>query len=334
MSSSSPSTFTCFKSLPLELRLLIWEHHFLSPRIHVVHPAPESLGRLPPREVLLFNCTVVDAGTNQVVEGGPTPVPNREAQAVRARLLRQHQQQHQQHQHQQQRPSEPVDLAWNLVKPYVERRALGDGETLSEGQTEAEAAIPHFGAWRAAARPVHVDWRHDLLYLSVPNAEQAFWSLRYVAWRARVRRLALLVPESHFEDGSCRPIPFGPSQFIREVLEGLTALEDLFIVLVPPQLHQQQQQKQQQTRTTAGAGAGAGVEVGAGGLKRGPFGFVPYVDYLKKVGLASNHMVYARAALSFQQTLTNLPRPVRMLKVVDIDRSPTGFGEYRRNGRE
>ncbi|KAI0602369.1 hypothetical protein F4775DRAFT_602323 [Biscogniauxia sp. FL1348] len=307
MSPSDHSTFTCFKSLPLELRLLIWEHHFLSPRIHVVHPAPESSGRMPPREVLLFNCTVVDADTNLVLAGGPTPAPNREAEAVRARLRRR---QRQQRGRGGGGGGAPVDLAWNLVKPYVERRTLGDGETLSEGQIEAAGAIPRFRAWRAANRPVHVDWRADLLYLAVPHAEQAFWSLRHVAWRARVRRLALLVPESHFEDGSRRPIPFGPAQFIREVLEGLAALEDLFIVLVPPD---------QVGGTTA--------------LKRGPFGFVPYVDYLKQVGLTSNHMPFARAALSFQQALANLPRDIRMLKVVDIDRTATGFGEYRRNWR-
>ncbi|KAI1637258.1 hypothetical protein F4809DRAFT_329175 [Biscogniauxia mediterranea] len=332
MSSSNHSTFTCFKSLPLELRLLIWEHHFLSPRIHVVHPAPESSGRMPPREVLLFNCTVIDADTNLELAGGPTPSPNREAEAVRARLLRR-----------QRGRGEPVDLAWNLVKPYVERRTLGDGETLSEGQIEAAGTIPHFRAWRDANRTVHVDWRADLLYLSVPHAEQAFWSLRYVAWRARVRRLALLVPESHFEDGSRRPIPFGPSQFIREVLEGLAALEDLFIVLVPPDQVAGAGGTATATATTTSSSTMTTITptstptpaspISGEVLKRGPFGFVPYVDYLKKVGLTSNHMPFARAALSFQQALANLPRDIRMLKVVDIDRTATGFGEYRRNWR-
>ncbi|KAI5925994.1 hypothetical protein F4810DRAFT_657062 [Camillea tinctor] len=321
MSSSTRSTFTCFKSLPLELRLLIWEHHFLSPRIHVVHPAPESEGRMPPREVLLFNCTVVDGDTNLELPGGPTPAPNREAEAVRARLQRR-----------EPGRGEAVDLAWNLVKPYVERRTLGDGETLSEGQIEAAASIPDFDGWRRRNRPVYVDWRVDLLYLSVPNAEQAFWSLRYVAWRARVRRLAVLAPESHFEDGSRRPIPFGPSQFIREVLEGLTALEDLYIVLVPPEQGVGTDTTPAPTPTAA-ATTTSMTSPAAGVLKRGPFGFVPYVDYLKKVGLTSNHMPFARAALSFQQALANLPRDIRMLKVVDIDRTATGFGEYRRKWR-
>ncbi|CAJ2511309.1 Uu.00g069340.m01.CDS01 [Anthostomella pinea] len=405
---TTPTTFTCFNSLPKELRLIVWEYYFQSPRMLVIHPAPESLGRSPPREVLLFNCTVLDAGTNRVVPGGPPPsfLANREAHSVAASLhllspqgnrnrsddpnndtttdnnnaldgtrpyngvtndgnsFRHHDrlEQHTTLAHRilqaQAQATQPPsvshlqskNLAYDLVKPYVEQRPLGDGETLSEGQIEAISNIPHFGAWRAGAgcRPVHVDWAEDLLYLSVPNAEQAFWSLRYATgWRDHVRRLAVLVPESFFEDGSRRPIPFGPAQFIREVLERMAALDELFIVLVPlpggavvkagaedggkpggggddgaaaagqKKKKQQQQQEDKEAKQRAG-------------MKRNAFGFVSYVDYLKKVKVANNHMGYARAALSFQQALPHIPRPIRFHKVVDVDRVSSGYGEYRR----
>ncbi|KAI0016608.1 hypothetical protein F4780DRAFT_783036 [Xylariomycetidae sp. FL0641] len=367
-------TFTCFNALPQELRLIIWEFYFQAPRLHVVHPAPESHGRTPPREVLLFACTSLDAATSRPYNTpGAEPLPpNREALHVYLsassslrylakpaptrgadELVAAHPHRLIVHEDDPPRtdtsPPRPradfdasiasiadytasnddatadaaaaTDLAWDLVRPYVERRVLGDGETLSEGQIEAQGSIPHFGAWRRGpgCAPRSVNWPRDLLYLCVPHAEQAYWSLRYVPWRSRVRRLAVLIPESYFEDGSRRPIPFGPSQFIREVLEGLICLEELFIVLVP-------------SAEAAGADADAqrGVREALQGIPRDAFGFVSYVEYVRKVSVASHHMGYARAALSFQQALPYIPRNIRMQKVVDVDRAPSEYGVYTR----
>ncbi|KAI0479065.1 hypothetical protein GGR56DRAFT_633285 [Xylariaceae sp. FL0804] len=293
-----PSIFTCFPSLPKELRLLVWEQHFQAERIHVIHPAPESHGRRPPREVLLFNCTVLDAATNIAVPAQLLAWPANKESLVVSRSMRKAKDR-----------GELVPLAWELVKPYVERRALGDGETLSEGQIEAGSDVPHFANWRAALCDVRIDWAADLVYLSVAHAEQSFWALRYAECRTKVRRLAVLIPQSFLEDGSQRPIPFGPAQFLREVLESLENLEDLYVAFQPL------------PGTIPRNNA-------ASALRRDRYGFVSYVEYLKKVGVSGNHMSFSRAALSFQQA--NAMHSSALHKVVDIDYIPSDYGRYQR----
>ncbi|KAI1411240.1 hypothetical protein F5Y13DRAFT_64489 [Hypoxylon sp. FL1857] len=290
-------TFSCFNDLPKELRILIWEYHFESARLLVVHPAPESQNRNPKREVLLFDCTVLDSATNLVILDArpPSTLINREARAVAVS---------------RKRVWTPVKFGRDLAESVVSGRARVPLQfaliTGSGLVTEGDDAT------QAQASPVYVDWDRDLLYLCVSHAEQAFWSLRSVPWRDRVRKLAVLVPQSEFD----RAIPFGPTDPIREVLEFMIELEELLIVLVP------------QTDVIA---AGTTTPASLSGLSRDKFGFVPYVEYLKEAGLASNHILYARTAMSFREALAGLPRRIKLERVVDVDYVTCAFGYYRRN---
>ncbi|KAI0010505.1 hypothetical protein F4779DRAFT_616472 [Xylariaceae sp. FL0662B] len=195
--------FEYFNYLPKELRLLIWEFYFSSPRLHVVHPKSESrAGPDPPRDVLFFDCTVLDAGTNIAIQDGPLPSwINHEAHAVAAVSKPRRR---------------PVDLARGLVERYP-------------GQRWA----PHPEAWGIAAQPVYVSWDSDMLYVCVRNAEQAFQSLRHTSWCDRVRRLGLLVPLVRHGNDIHQPIPYGTPNSICTVLQAMKSLEKLSIVLLP-----------------------------------------------------------------------------------------------------
>ncbi|KAI0837444.1 hypothetical protein F5Y06DRAFT_89598 [Hypoxylon sp. FL0890] len=293
MAMAALTTFEYFNNLPKELRILIWEYHFESARLLVVHPAPESQNRNPRKELLLFQCTVLDSATNLVILDArpPSSLINREAYAVAVSCKR----------------------VWTPVK---------FGKDLAESVTTGRARAPlqfalvnldgsgEGAATQAQTSPVYVDWDRDMLYLCVSQAEQAFWSLRSVPWRRRVQKLAVLVPESEFD----RAIPFGPTDPIREVLEFLTELKELLIVLVP-----------ENDNIHPGATSAAIT-----GLSRDTFGFVPYVDYLKEAGLASNHMLYTRTAMSFREAISGLPRKVKLERVVDVDYVSCAYGSYNR----
>ncbi|KAI2632478.1 hypothetical protein GGS26DRAFT_77868 [Hypomontagnella submonticulosa] len=289
---TSPTTFECFNLLPKELRILIWEYHFESARLHVVHPAPESQNRNPKREVLLLHCTVLDSATNLVILDGrpPSPLINHEAHAVAVSCKR----------------------VW---RPIRFGRDLAESVTSGRGRVPLQFALiasgsatEHIDA-QTQSRPVYVDWDRDMLYLCVSHAEQAFWSLRSVDWRDRVQKLAVLVPQSELD----RAIPFGPTDPIREVLDSLARLEELLVVLVP-------HTDVVETNATPASMAG---------LSRDAFGFVHYVDYLKAAGLASNHILYARTAMSFREALAGLPRKIKLNRVVDVDCLTCEFGYQR-----
>lgn len=294
---TSPTSFEYFNFLPKELRILIWEYHFESARLHVVHPAPESQNRNPKREVLLFHCTVLDSATNLVILDGrpPSPLINHEAHDVSISCKR---------------------VWW----------PISFGRDLAESVTSGRARVPLpftlVNPWsggeridaQTQSRPVYVDWDRDMLYLCVSNAEQAFWSLRQVDWRDRVQKLAVLVPQSEFD----RAIPFGPTDPIRDVLDSLARLEELLVVLVP------------QTETDViEPNASPTAPKAMASLSRDSFGFVHYVDYLKAAGLASNHILYARTAMSFREALAGLSRKIKLNRVVDVDCLTCEFGYQR-----
>ncbi|KAF3071055.1 hypothetical protein GL218_00503 [Daldinia childiae] len=294
---TSLKTFECFNNLPKELRILIWEYHFESARIHVIHPSPESQMRNPKREVLLFCCTVLDSATNLVIldERPPSPLINHEAYDIALSCKR-------------------------IWTPVIFGKDLADSVTSGRARVPLQFAISlgtniydEYNDTRQQARPVYVDWERDMLYLCVSNAEQAFWSMRSVPWRDSVRKLAVLVPQSEFD----RAIPFGPTDPIREVLESMTELEELFVVLVP--------------QADVLVPVTAPTSKALTSLSRDEFGFVPYVEYLKRAGLASNHILYARTAMSFREALVDLPKKIKLKRVVDVDCLTCSFGYYRRS---
>ncbi|KAI0181602.1 hypothetical protein GGR52DRAFT_525263 [Hypoxylon sp. FL1284] len=284
---ASLTSFELFGRLPKELRILIWEYHFQGARLHVLHPAPESENRNPKREVLAFDCTVLDSATNLVLDGSPPSTSiNREAHWVATTCRR---------------VWTPVSFGKDVADSASSTRVLRmplqwTGPLLAAGRGTKEV------------RPVYVDFEHDMLYLCVAHAEQAFWSLRAVPWRDRLRKLAVLVPQSEFE----RSIPFGPTDPICEVLDATVGLEELLVVLIP------------------NAAAALRPSAGMAHLPRDAFGFVPYVDYLQQAGLASNHILYARTAMSFREALGSLRRKIKLRRVVDVDYITCPFGHYRR----
>ncbi|OTB01024.1 hypothetical protein M426DRAFT_224640 [Hypoxylon sp. CI-4A] len=298
------STFKCFNNLPKELRLLIWEYHFESARLHVVHPAPESQSRNPKREVLLFRCTILDSATNLVMVDGrpPSSLINREAHHVALSCKR---------------AWTPVRFGKDLAESVSQRTRITANIVANNNNNNNNNMAAGFTEHSddEQSPPVYVDWDRDMLYLCVSHAEQAFWSLRTVRWRDRVQKLAVLVPQSEFD----RAIPFGPTDPIREVLESLVELEELLVVLVPLA-----------DVMLPAAAAAAAAPLPIRGLSRDAFGFVPYVDYLKKAGLADNHIMYARTAMSFREALSGLPKRIRLERVVDVDCLTCAFSYSRR----
>ncbi|OTA55214.1 hypothetical protein K449DRAFT_438764 [Hypoxylon sp. EC38] len=288
------TTFEFFNKLPKELRILIWEYHFESARLHVVHPAPESRNKDPKREVLTFKCTVLDSATNLILDARPpTPLINHEAYDVALSCKR---------------VWSPIEFGKDIYESVVSNRsrgplqfALGTGPGLV-----TEGDITH-----AQQSPIYVDWERDMLYLCVSYAEQAFWSLRFVPWRTRVQKLAVVVPQSEFD----RAIPFGPTDPIREVIDFLVRLKELLVVLVP------------QSDVIVPGKTSATVT----GLSRDAFGFVPYVDYLQQASLGINHILYTRTAMSFREAIAGVPRKIKLERVVDVDYVNGPFGYYQRS---
>ncbi|KAI1106468.1 hypothetical protein F4804DRAFT_30392 [Jackrogersella minutella] len=283
-------TFSCFNDLPTELRLMIWKFYFGSARLHVVHPAPESEHTDPMKEVLSYCCTVLDPLTNFVFQDAhpPSPLISREARDVFLSLNR----------------------AWDPV-----RFGSDTSESVISHLPDQFNWLDHFADLlssfqrterNASERPVYVDWGRDMLYICDPQTEQAVWALRNAPWRRNVRRLAFLVAQNEFSGA----ILFGPFAPIREILEVMTGLKELFVVLIP------------QTETAASAGVA--------GLPRDAFGFVPYANYLKVAGLAADHMWYNRAASIIRKAMNSMPKQIKLERVVDVDFLAGSFGRYQR----
>ncbi|KAI2632172.1 hypothetical protein GGR54DRAFT_634940 [Hypoxylon sp. NC1633] len=292
------ATFNRFGDLPKELRILIWEYHFEGSRLHVIHPAPESQNRNPMKEVLLFQCTVLDSATNHVIQEGcpPSSLINREAHDVALSCSR---------------VWSRVSIGMDLVDAFpASRYRLPIQFPLVTSTLPPPSLAARINNEPHARGPVYVDWERDMLYLCVTNAEQAFWSLRTVHWRDRVQKLAVLVPQSEFD----RAIPFGPTEPIRETLEALTGLKELLVVLLP------------QTDVISSNATIMAI----GDLPRDSFGFVPYVNYLQAIGLTRNHILYARTAMSFREALKELSRKVTLERVVDVDLITGELGYCRR----
>ncbi|KAI2463334.1 hypothetical protein F4781DRAFT_126636 [Annulohypoxylon bovei var. microspora] len=293
----SLSTFHLFNELPKELRLLIWEYHFESHRVHVVHPAPENENINAKKEVLSYRCTVLDPATNVIVEDArpPSPLVNREAHEVLDSCKR----------------------AWIPItfnKDLAESMTLaGSGVPPPFSRLVASQSVTRRGRPEAQERPVYVDWGRDMLYICASHTEQAFWSLCSAPWRGDVQKLALLVPQSGFHGA----IPFGPTAVTRGVFHFMQGLEELFVVLIPQ----------------AGTTHSDDTSKALAGLHRDIHGFVPYVKYLKEAGLATNHMLYNRTAMLLREATSSAPRKVKLERVVDVDYLTGPFGHYRRNVR-
>ncbi|KAI1372239.1 hypothetical protein F4677DRAFT_268597 [Hypoxylon crocopeplum] len=294
---ASLDTFGRFNDLPKELRVLIWEYHFASARLLVVHPTPECQNRNPATELLTFDCTVLDSATNHIILDvrPPSSLINHEAHVVAVSCKR---------------AWTPVRFGKDLTESFpVARIRLPlhfPFVDVREPAAEHDGTQPQL----QPSDPIYVDWNRDMLYLSVGSTEQAFWSLRSVSWRDRVRKLAVRVPISDLD----RVIPFGPTDPIRETLESLTKLEELFIVLVP---HANVVVPKRTATMT--------------GLPRDAFGFAPYVDYLKLVHLARNHILYTRTAMSFREAVAAMRRNIKLDRVVDVDCLNCSFGHYQRS---
>ncbi len=130
-------------------------------------------------------------------------------------------------------------------------------------------------------------------------------------WRRKMKKLALLVPESEYD----RAIAFGPTGPIREVLESIEELEELFLVL-----------RLSASLTVSDDAAGR-----IAGLRRDRYGFAPYVDYLKIVGLHGSSMGYTRSAMSFRSALAGIrAKEIELVRVVDVDSLTCAYGEYER----
>ncbi|KAH9893870.1 hypothetical protein F4778DRAFT_748797 [Xylariomycetidae sp. FL2044] len=278
-------TFTCFPQLPPELRLLVWEFHFqTSSRIHLVHPAPESYGANSDGHILV-NCTEVDAGTNIVLSNLQHSSPNSEAYSVASAY--------------------PLRNTVHIARDLV-------GSSLKLQVLLSEFTVPGFTMWQANSRPAQVHWESNLLYMCMPNAEQAFLWLRRTPWNNMIRRLAILVPEGGFLRHSEPPDyreRFNRYTLIREVLETMTFLDEMFLVLVPQ----------------CNARANSKID----NLVRDRFGFVPYIDYIKGVRLDSSIVYFVRVCMLFKDVLAKLAKKdIKMERVVDIDRLSPEDGRY------
>ncbi|KAI1089969.1 hypothetical protein F5B19DRAFT_352417 [Rostrohypoxylon terebratum] len=285
----STPKFHLFKDLPKELRILIWEFYFESPRLHVIHPAPESESVNAAKEALTYICTVLEPPTNVIIQNAlpPSPLISREAHEV---------------------------FLWSK-RTWT---PISFSKDFSESVASSRTRLPHsFGYLttkrsgpRPDERPVYVDWSRDMLYICTTHSEQAFWSLRSIPWRSEIRKLALLVPHI----GLAGAIPFGPSAPIREVLDYMLGLEELFIVLIPQ----------------AGTHRSPAASEAIAGIRRDIYGFVPYRIYLNKAGIATNHMLYNRTFMLIQEAMAGAPRKTKLERVVDVDCLTVPYGYYER----
>ncbi|KAI1454773.1 hypothetical protein F4805DRAFT_438369 [Annulohypoxylon moriforme] len=287
--------FPFFNDLPKELRILIWKYYFESHRLHVVHPAPECEDVNPAKKVLSYSCTVIDPATNVIIENArpPSPLINHEAHEVFQRCKR----------------------TWT---PITFSNDFARSMTSSRGRLPpqfAKLASNHVEQIRDE-RPIYIDFSRDMLYICAMHTEQAFWLLRSTAWRNEVRRLAVLVPHTGFAGA----IPFGPSAPVREVLDYMQGLEELFIVLIPQ-------------AGKADIIHSPNTSEAIARLRRDINGFVPYLDYVKEAGLASNHTLYTRTSMLIRKAMTGAPREIKIERVVDVDYVTSPFGYYERKPR-
>ncbi|KAI0901090.1 hypothetical protein F4806DRAFT_180618 [Annulohypoxylon nitens] len=285
----STPKFHLFKDLPKELRILIWEYYFDSHRLHVVHPSPESKSINAAKEALTYTCTVLEPPTNVIIENGlpPSPLISREALDI---------------------------FLWSKRKWTPITFSKDFSESVASSRTRLPHSFGYLSAKRSGPRPeerpAYVDWSRDMLYICTSHSEQAFWSLRSAPWRSEIRKLALLVPHVGFAGA----IPFGPSAPIREVLDYMLGLEELFIVLIPQ----------------AGTLHSPSTNQAIAGIRRDMYGFVPYLSYLKEAGLATNHMLYNRTCMLIREAMASAPRKTKLERVVDVDCLTVPYGYYER----
>jgi hypothetical protein len=323
-----PVMFPQFVRLPAEIRLLVWELYLAaSRRIHVVHETgPPPSTRIPGRdEAIPYRVTTLDAATNAPAPGLRSAFVNHECREIarRLRLLDTHD-----HSGIYDRTA-AVWLAHDIQKSSLGRRGGTVGNQAAIGTAQGQSNHHHYQQHQHhyhhqqqrqdPTLPVYVDWANDLIFICSPSNEQAFRNLAEAPWASRIQRLAVLVPRR------CETyIPFGPGYTVSHVLRPMTALRDIYVVMIPlarpaPDPHGWP----------------------ANGWGRDRYGFVDYVDYLKEVRITTKemsrerHLTYQRTALSLVQALgKHLEMPgVKMRKVVDVDCSLFTESAYARRPR-
>ncbi|KAH8682345.1 hypothetical protein BX600DRAFT_505949 [Xylariales sp. PMI_506] len=379
--SITAPTFPQFGLLPGEIRLLVWEFYFAAtPRIHVIHEAGSPPWTATPRrdEHLDFCCTTLDAATNIAVPvDGPRCHASvcHEARAVASALgchrggrrtsnntgnsggggvdelgraggiAESDGQGKDKLSSASLRPLPAPQPRVCLTRLVAGRRFGGprdDGTGMGSGADRQPVSA--LGTTDAGRATTEVDWEADLLFVCSTSSEQAFRSLGEQAWAHKVHRLAVLVPSRAETD-----IPFGPGYIVSHTLRSMVALTEVYVVMIPSHVHRSRSRRQSSHHRGNAAEESLhedrvkneAIADRFMALKRDAFGFVPYVDYLKEIGVTTaemtqgRHLTYQRTALSFKQALQyHLDWPhVKLQKVVDVDCLMLGESSYHRRQR-
>ncbi|KAI3323839.1 hypothetical protein HD806DRAFT_534956 [Xylariaceae sp. AK1471] len=320
------ASFSFFSRLPAELRRDIWLNHYcnhyLRKHINVLRHVPQSSNELAvlPDGAMLFQCTVLDADTNEILHHTDLlPFPSREAYESHAWLLIN-------------RPQDistpagliarrqPVDLTLcvyccgkggrrPLPDLYSDWRIYGPSSKVSTYRGEEKLVQ----CKTAGAPPIHVNWAEDLLYLAGPYTEHALWALTNEPWGSQVRHLAMEVPmriltsNATYFIQSARNSPLRPlREFDLWRPQQMNALKTFRVVLVPKPKEGMNSEE----------------------LPTDKFGFASFQEYLRHGGKPSmEQMSLIRTGISMRAYFPG----VDIRKVVDIDcLSSSDAEEYRR----
>ncbi|KAL2209819.1 hypothetical protein CC79DRAFT_1365238 [Sarocladium strictum] len=159
MAATRLTSFTLFPKLHKELRLLVWEIYFTSPRIHVLHyagsPVPDS-GNVE------LTCTTLDPSTNEQVPSCVRTDINKEARDLTKR-------------------KKYWERLTNFTSPVAIRSVLDPRWRISPPPN-------------APAQPVDINWSNDLIYLCMPDSFVPFLSLSKRGWSSKIENLAIAQP--------------------------------------------------------------------------------------------------------------------------------------------
>ncbi|KAJ3472707.1 hypothetical protein NLG97_g10776 [Lecanicillium saksenae] len=213
MSELNDRTFHLFPKLHPEIRLMIWEHYFTSPRLHIIEqalPVERPRTKFPPRELLtvkdgvkmqqgcFMTWTTMDATTNQVLPTRFHTDINQEARFVAKKVGR-----------------------WTKIP---KKQLQCPGWRPDRGDKHGSVII--------RKGRIDVNWSIDVLYVYNPQSILPLLSVTRLDFTPHIQHLALAVPYTCPIRG-----PFGlsfPSQWLDFAPTHFEQLQTITVVTIPP----------------------------------------------------------------------------------------------------
>ena len=309
-------TFHLFPQLDEYLRRLVWKFYFDAPRIHVLHDPYPTIG---PNErvdydVILTNCTILDASTNIPVSSYIRYDIDRESRHVALGL----------------KPKR------ERIHPLPEKKSLST--------THFNIRTPHTSHTRSIPvgrnDPIDIDWTNDLFYFYSPSSGVHIkGARRRYALSAKIQNIALAYPFQTRLISKDRTEPTEPKpqyfefdhRNVNDMFKTLPPVREILVAALPPP----------PISDDAGQEAAPATSSNDHGLERDEFGFVPFVDYLRtpqreqarRIRAAVMDTARIHIAIQTHLELTKRLDAVSVKKCVDIDGWEPLDGTYQRQKR-